>query len=141
MNRMRKEELKKYQEARKGLTPAEIEELDRREALEKEVEHQVGLWHGRLFPEEYDFMLDDGVDAKRRSKGINPMSTEYIAKTNSRRADLGFSGYMDESDVRPKDTIAWVREMVTANRTEELARIYNARKASDAQPDDPENTL
>lgn len=137
MNRMRKEELKKYHEARKGLSPDEIEELDRREAVEKEKEHQVGLWHGRLFPEEYDFMLDDGVDAKRRSQGINPMSADYIARTNTRRADLGFARYMDESDARPKDTKAWVREMVTANRTEELERIYNAREARDSQPDSP----
>ena len=137
MNRWRKEQLKKYHEARKGLTPAEIEELDRREALEEEEAQQVELWHCRLFPEEYDFMLDDGVDAKRRSQGINPMSEAYIAKTNARRADLGFAGYMDESDARPKDTKAWVREMVTANRTGALERIYNARNVSDAQPDDP----
>ena len=95
MNRARKEELKKYRESREGLSPAELEELDKREADEKEKEDLIGLWHCRLFPEEYDFMLDEGVDAKRRAQGINPMSEAYIAKTNARRAKLGFGNYME----------------------------------------------
>lgn len=133
MNRARKEELKKYREAREGLSPAEIEELDKREADEKEKEDLVGLWHCRLFPEEYDFMLDDGVDAKRRAQGINPMSEAYIAKTNARRAELGFRNYMDSDDDQPQNTEAWVREMIEEGRIEKLETIYQARKASETE--------
>ncbi|WP_417809092.1 hypothetical protein [Thioclava sp.] len=137
MNRARKEELKKYREAREGLSPAEIEELDKREADEKEKEDLISLWHCRLFPEEYDFMLDDGVDAKRRAQGINPMSEAYIAKTNARRAELGFGKYMDSDDDQTQNTEAWVREMIEEGRIEKLETIYQARKASETEANTP----
>lgn len=137
MNRARKEEVKKYREAREGLSPDEIEELDKREADEKEKEDLIGLWHCRLFPEEYDFTLDDGVDAKRRAQGINPMSEAYIAKTNARRAEQGFGSYMDSNDDQPQNTEAWVREMIEEGRIEKLETIYQARKASETEANTP----
>ncbi|KQW84456.1 hypothetical protein [Ensifer sp. Root127] len=67
MNRLKKEALKRYHEARKGLTPEEIAVVDAHEAAEKALAEDVQQMHRRLFPEEYDFFYDDSVDAKRRA--------------------------------------------------------------------------
>lgn len=123
MNRAKKEELKRYHEARKGLSPEEIVALDAHEAAETAIKREIEEMHLRLFPEEYDFIYDDGVDAKLRKQGINPMSAEYIARTDARRAALGFAGYMVENDSRPDDTMGWVRKMIIDGRRDELERI------------------
>jgi len=47
--------------------------------------------HADLFPEEYDFMYDDHVDAKLRMQGVNPMSKDYMERVNKRRVKGGFS--------------------------------------------------
>lgn len=135
MNREKKEELKRYREARKGLTPDEIAVVDAREAAEKTFAKDVEQMHLRLFPEEYDFMLDDGVDAKLRAQGINPMSSEYIARVDARRAALGFAAYMAKNDSRPDDTMGWVRQMMLDGRLDDLERIYQKAQDMDAQPD------
>ncbi len=46
--------------------------------------------HVKLFSEEYDFMCDDNVDARRRSQGENPMRKEYQEEVNAKRVSLGF---------------------------------------------------
>ena len=89
MNRHRKEEIRKYQEAREGLTTKEIEELDRQEAYLEKVGSLANELHHKLFPEEYDHMYDSISDANDRSRGICPMNPEYIKKVQARRAELG----------------------------------------------------
>lgn len=123
MNRMKREELKRYREARKGLTPEEIAAVDADEAAEKALAEDIEQMHRRIFPEEYDFFYDDAVDAKRRAQGINPMSAEYIARTDARRAALGFAGYMAKNDTRPDNTMGWVRQMMLDGRRDELEHI------------------
>src|SRR6218665_1672553 len=123
MNKAKKEELKRYHEARKGLTPEEIAVVDAREAMEKSFADDGELMHRRLFPEEHDFYYDDNFDAKRRSQGINPMPAEYIARTDARRAALGFAGYIAENDSRPDDTRGWVYRMMLDGNRDELERI------------------
>jgi len=128
MNRMKKEEQKRYHEARKGRTVEEIATLDAHEAAEKAFSEGVRQMHLRLFPEEYDFMYDDGGETKQRAQGINPMSSEYIARTDARRAALGFAAYMADNDSRPSDTMGWVRQMMLDGKAEELERVCQSRE-------------
>ncbi|MDW9567241.1 hypothetical protein GOA98_09045 [Sinorhizobium meliloti] len=135
MNRAKKEELKRYHEARKGLTHEEIAVVDARGAMKKSFADEVERMHRRLFPEEYDSYYDDSVDAKRRSQGISPMSAEYIARTDSRTAALGFAGYMAENDSRPDNTRGWVYQMMLDGKRDELERICQGFEDTKAVPD------
>lgn len=65
-------------------------------------------WHKKLFPEEYDFMYDGTSEAKDRKQGINPMASEYIEKTNYRRAALGFPPYQAREIGPNPETLSWV---------------------------------
>ena len=121
---MKKEELRRYREAREGLSPEEVAELDRRGREEQAFEKEVQLWHGRIFREEDDFYFDSGADARDRARGINPMSERYIRRTDARRRALGFAGYMDKEPDLPSDTRGWVREMQRDGRREELETAY-----------------
>jgi hypothetical protein len=89
MNRAKKEEKRKHDEARKGLTEDEVFAIDLEDEINNKIEKLAGSIHAEKFPEEYDFMYDSGVDAKERSRGINPMSQEYIEKIRIKREELG----------------------------------------------------
>lgn len=130
---MKREERKRYHEARKGLTPEEIAVVDAREAAEKAFDEDVQQMHQRLFPEEYNFYYDDSVEAKQRAQGINPMSAEYIARTDARRAALGFACYMAGNDSRPDNTTGWVRQMMVDGRWDELERICQSFEDTKAE--------
>jgi len=103
MNRFNKEEEKKRNKAREGLTPDQIKALDAQEEKEEEVSALARKLHAEQFPEEYDFMLDDHVDADRRKKGENPMSQECQDLVDAKRGELGVTplaenGLADLSD-------------------------------------------
>jgi hypothetical protein len=89
MNRYKKEELKKKAEARKGLTPAEVEKLDKQASFIKQQIENARELHELLFPEETDFMWDSVADMKDRERGINPMSKEYVERIKTKRNMLG----------------------------------------------------
>jgi hypothetical protein len=89
MNSNKKEELKKKAEMRKGLTPAEIEQLDKQESSIKKQFEKARELHELLFPEETDFMWDSYADMKDRDRGINPMSKEYIERIKNKRDMMG----------------------------------------------------
>ena len=91
MNRFKKEEKRKRDEARKGRSPEEVEILDNKEEEENEIRELARKIHIERFSEEYDFMYDSISDANERDMGINPMSKEYIEETDKRRASLGVS--------------------------------------------------
>jgi len=91
MNRLKKEEIRKYKEARLGKTEGEIAELERQDAINNKINLLASALHHHLFPEEYDFMLDSICDAKDRGKGINPMAQNYIKKMDNKREVLGLS--------------------------------------------------
>ena len=110
MNRFKKEEALKRAEAREGLTKPDVEKLDLEEALESEIGSLASTLHIEMFPEEYDHMLDSIADAGDRSRGINPMNAEYIAKVAVRRKELGVSPLSDAG-------------MPTSNDSFKLARI------------------
>jgi len=91
MNRERKEQIRKYKEAREGLTPEEILEVDRKDAIREEINALAEELHLKIFSEEYDRMYDTRSDMADRRRGINPMLSEYIEKVQARRAGLGVS--------------------------------------------------
>lgn len=95
MNRTSKEELKKYKEARKGLTPEQIIEFDKKEALENVIMGKANYFNTLLFPEESDFYTYE------RS---NPWSDEYMDRISRKRAKLGLSEVNHESPDRYDDT-------------------------------------
>ncbi|WP_156362815.1 hypothetical protein [Rubellimicrobium mesophilum] len=79
--------------------------------------------HARLFPEEYGFYYDDSVDAKRRARGENPMSQDYIDRTSGRRQALGLAPYSGGYGGGESDTQGWVRRMVHDGRQDELLAL------------------
>ena len=91
MNRFKKEEKRKRDEAREGLSAKEIEILDRKEAELKKIEKLARQIHIEKFPEEYDFMYDSISDANEREMGKNPMSKEYIDRIKLKREAMGVS--------------------------------------------------
>lgn len=91
MNRLKKEELKKHNEARAGLTPDEVAAVDRADEIKAKIENLAAKMHSEMFPEEYDFMGDSNADASDRSRGVNPMTLVYSTEVNCRRAQLGVS--------------------------------------------------
>ncbi len=50
MNREKKEEIRKYKEARKGLTTEEIAELDRKEAIDAKISELAMNCTAKCFP-------------------------------------------------------------------------------------------
>jgi hypothetical protein len=91
MNRFKKEEKIKLDDARKGLSEKEIEILDKKEEEGNRIKELSRKIHRERFSEEYDFMYDSNVDANDRDRGINPMSKEYIERINKKREALGVS--------------------------------------------------
>lgn len=147
MNRYKKEELRKYREARAGLTPEEIAEFDAKEAAAEATKHKVQRFHSLLFPEEYDAYYDSISDSKLRSQGQNPMSADYIERTNARRKDLGFDAFSVGNTPVPNPTVGWdgvhktntrdwVHSMVCDGKEEDLEKIIQNRKDVDAARED-----
>ena len=95
MNRFKKEEIRKYKEAREGLSSEQVAELNRVEQEQENVEKLAKSIHVEKFSEEYDFMCDSCLEASERKKGINPMNQEYIEKIKVKRKKLGVSQLSD----------------------------------------------
>ena len=91
MNRFKKEEQRKHNESRSGLSEQEVNKLDREEAIEHEITILARSIHAEQFSEEYDFMFDDHVDYSNRKKGINPASDDSINKVAVERTEAGVS--------------------------------------------------
>jgi len=91
MNRLQKENIRKCNDAQKGKSPEEIDELDKLGLLNGEIEKLARKHHLEKFPEEYDYMSDDAADYNNRiHRNINPMRQSYIDKVNLRRISKGF---------------------------------------------------
>ena len=80
MTRTKKEEIRKYKEARIGLTPQQIIEFDAKEAEETLLKEDVRWVNHILYHEDFDHMYDSFLDAKERARGISPMNDEYREK-------------------------------------------------------------
>ena len=90
MNKIKKEENRKYKEYIKEMSNEDKKNYDFLLDLQKSFDLLVNELHVKLFSEEYDFMYDSNVDANRRKLGENPMSNEYIKKMKIKRINLGF---------------------------------------------------
>lgn len=95
MNRQMKEEKRKHDEARKGLSDEQIAALDKKDLLNSRINDLTHEIHVKKFSEEYDFMHDSTWDASDRNSGKNPMNQEYIEKINKKRKELGVSPLSD----------------------------------------------
>jgi hypothetical protein len=83
--------------------------------------------HAALFPEEYDHMYDSVSEAKDRQRGKNPMSAEYVEKTNTLRAQVGFTPFSVGPDACNDDTYSWVMEKLRQGEGAELREIISDR--------------
>ena len=83
--------------------------------------------HAALFPEEYDHMYDSVSEAKDRQRGKNPMSAEYVEKTNTLRAQVGFTPFSVGPDAYNGDTYSWVMEKLRQGEEAELREIIADR--------------
>ncbi len=109
MNRTKKEEIRKYNEARKGKSPEEIARLNLMEEYEEEIEKLTRKLHSEKFPEEYDFMYDELSDMRMRKEGRNPMSREYIEQIRIKRMNLGVSQLSESGMAVSDDTMQLCR--------------------------------
>ena len=91
-------------------------EADQRQIELDSMHQEARRLHIELFPEEYDFMYDGGVDAKERVEGMNPMSSDYVQHTNLRRRKLGFKPY--EIVGENNATFSWIYEAVKEGKME-----------------------
>jgi hypothetical protein len=83
--------------------------------------------HAALFPEEYDHMYDSVSEAKDRQRGKNPMSAEYVEKTKTLRAQVGFTPFSVGPDACNDDTYSWVMEKLRQGEEAELREIISDR--------------
>jgi len=104
MNRAKKEERRRHEEARKGLSADEVLAIDLEDEINKNIEDLARAIHARKFPEEYDFMYDSVVEAKERASGVNPMSQEYIEKIAKKRTEMGVAQLADNGMPVSDDT-------------------------------------
>ena len=80
-------------------------------------------------------MYDSVSEAKDRQRGKNPMNTEYVEKTNTLRAQFGFTPFMVGPDACNDDTYAWVIEKLRQGEEAELREIMadRAREALETE--------
>lgn len=83
--------------------------------------------HAALFPEEYDHVYDSVSEAKDRQRGINSMKAEHVEKTNTLRAQLGFTPFNVGPDAHNDDTYGWVMEKLRQGEEAELREIMAIR--------------
>lgn len=112
MQRLEKEIRKKRAELLAGLNSEQIEFFEAVEELRDTLNRFESKFHVTLFPEEYDFMMDDSVDVKARYRGDNPMSESYQTKVNQRRQQLGLKPLSENGMVRYDDSLIYTKEKV-----------------------------
>ena len=129
MNRYKKEQKRKHDEARQGCSPDQIIALDMKDAIEEKIEQLTREIHGEKFPEEYDFMYDSIAEVNDRNRGINPMRREYIEKIREKRAKLGVSPLAENGMRTSNDTYYLCEEEA---RKQILSDITLKRPASES---------
>ena len=114
MNRYRKEETKKYNAAREGITAEQIQELDAQKLEQALISRLSRKVHAVHFPEEYDWMHDDSVDSKTRQKGQNPMCPDYIKRICEKRRQQGVSPLKENGEANSNETMELCEQSVRA---------------------------
>jgi hypothetical protein len=114
MNKWKKEESRKYHEKVKNMSIEDKKNYDFLLNIQSSFNSLVKELHVKLFSEEYDFMYDNNVDANRRRLGENPMSDEYINKTNKRRIKLGFLPLKEDGHAQDgSKTIEYCKKLIS----------------------------
>ncbi len=118
MNRLKREELKKYNEITKNMSKKDRNNYDLLLEIQIEFEKLTRKLHYKLFSEEYDFMYDEFLDAKIRKNGLNPMKDKYIKSMNEKRVKLGFlplseNGYSQDSS----KTMEYCKKLIIKDET------------------------
>lgn len=117
MNKFKKEEDNKYQEIVKNMNEDDKKNYDFLLNLQNDFERLIKELHVKLFPEEFDFMLDSNADVYRREKGENPMSEEYINRTNDKRIKLGFLPLSQDEYAQNSDkTREYCKQLITKEK-------------------------
>lgn len=101
--------LKDYQDF---LTDYEINRLRDVQKKRTDFATQVRALKLALFDEEWDFMMDSGVDSSERSKGGNPMSQEYTDRINKKREAFGVSPLSKTGFANDKSSDLFCEEVV-----------------------------
>ena len=92
--------------------------------------------HAALFPEEYDHVYDSISEAKERQRGVNPMNADHVVKTNTLRAQLGFTPFKVGPDANNDDTYAWIIEKLRQGEEAELREILTSRAREALEAED-----
>lgn len=124
MNRLKKEQLKKYNEFTKNMSEEDKKNYDLLLSLQDKFEKLVYELHDKLFSEEFDFMYDDRCALNRRNNGENPMNEDYIKKVNAKREKLGFlplsqNGYSQDGN----KTLEYCKKLIT--KEQKYSSCYN----------------
>lgn len=84
-----------------------------------------------LFPEEWDFMGDSIADAHNRSRGINPMSQNYIDHVNRKRKAFKVRPYYDGGTASEISSEHFCEEVV--RHTKNYKEFLNLKKTKEKQ--------
>ncbi len=127
MSRIKKEEIKKRNAFLAGLNEKEIEFFEEMEERRR-LHNKFGrILHVNLFPEEFDQMYDDHVDAAARRRGENPMRESYQIRVNERRKKMGIEPLSENGTVRYSDSSQYtdklMMNLLTGNDDEIKAAI------------------
>jgi HD superfamily phosphohydrolase len=112
MQRLEKEIRKKRAKLLAGLNSEQTKFFEATEELRDTIERFKSKFHVTMFPEEYDFMYDDTVDAKARYRGDNPMSESYQTKVNQRRQRLGLKPLSENGMINSDDSVRYTNKTV-----------------------------
>lgn len=125
MNRYKREEVSKISSLINIVEPSDAPYIDGALAVLQAVKAEALSLHAQEFPEEYDYTLDDHVDAKRRSNGENPMSQEYQERVADKRDSLGVS-QLSASGISDGSTYLKIYEdlLVKALRSSESPEVF-----------------
>jgi len=119
MQRYEKEQRKKRQKLLAGLNSEQVKFFEAVEELRDTLNRFESKFHVTLFPEEYDYMYDDSVDAKVRHRGDNPMSESYQKEVTERRQKMGLKPLRENGMVRYDDSQHYTRNKVKQLLTSE----------------------
>ena len=82
MNKFKKEDKKKYDADREGLSPKGISALNKKEAHDAEMLQRAREIHARLFSDEYNFMFSDAFGEPQDCPEVIAVKNEYREKHN-----------------------------------------------------------
>lgn len=125
MNRLKKEDIKRFKEYTKNMNQKDIESYRLLLDLQENFDFLTRNLKAEFFQEEIDWYYDDSFDSSRRKNGENPMRPDYIEKMNNKRIELGFlplsqNGFAQDE----KKTYEYCQNLIT--KKIEFKALYGA---------------